>query len=193
MYVERLDAQRLNAYLGVQLPHTGYIRAGMLTSLFTAAVLWSGVFLRGRLLAAGTGSVEAAVTLLLLAPSVLTAALVRPGEHAIASKMLCWIRFLLGFSMLTVYAAAAVSVLYLHSAAKGDLGRFGDVWDVACGVAMFVAAVLVSVFIVSWSRHRKTTRQSNKTIRVEIEQDEDAAEVNFVAPALAYERSGRPS
>jgi hypothetical protein len=123
-YEARLSAESAQVYttstmkpaehvVGVtmRVPIVGYLRAIWLTALATAAVLGIGYWQMDRVEAAVQQRADAAVALLLVAPSLLAAYLVRPGEHAIASRLLRPTRYAIAATGGLSYAAASLLVL----------------------------------------------------------------------------------
>jgi hypothetical protein len=136
----------------VQLP--GYLRSLWLSTIFTSLVLFLGDIFLGRLQRAAHSDVEGAVALLLVAPSLITAYLVRPGEHAIASSLLRVHRYLAGTSGLLTYLAAAALVLNW----KGFALR--EIWSIVTSMALLIAVILT----VGVDAARNDTRDLNALV-----------------------------
>lgn len=103
--------ERADYFVDLELrpPVQGFFRAATASCLFTAVVVTVAAFLRARLQRVGSG---AAVTLLLAVPPLVSAYLVRPGEHALLSRILRPSRYLTASSALVSYVAAAALVLF---------------------------------------------------------------------------------
>jgi hypothetical protein len=85
---------------------SGFLRAALLTSALATALLALG-FWRFSLVSARA---EASAPLLLLAPGLLAAYLLRPGEHALASALLLGVRAMV---LLSGFCAVAATTLLL--------------------------------------------------------------------------------
>ena len=113
----------------------GYLRSLWLSTVIAALLLVFGEIYLHRLQTAAQSRAEAAVALLLVAPSLITAYLVRPGEHAIASSLMRILRYIGGISGLLTYAAAAVLVLgYKNESLR-------HIWICLTGLAIFDACI----------------------------------------------------
>jgi hypothetical protein len=117
----------------MRVPLVGYLRAVWLTSVALAAILLMGRWLIGRLEEAMAQRADAAVALLLVAPSLLAAYLIRPGEHAIASRLLRPIRYAIAVAGSLSYVGAASLVLGW----RGTPERV--VWTVIAAIAALIA------------------------------------------------------
>ena len=115
--------------VGMRVPIMGYLRALWLSSLATGIVLCMARLAFSWIVkdVNSGGGAEALVALILVAPSLLTAYLVRPTEHAIASRMLGIVRF--------------------DVAAIGSLGYFAAAIIVLQRYVPYVSAVLTTVLI----------------------------------------------
>lgn len=127
----------------MRVPLFGYLRAVWLTSLATAAILLVARILIDDVEAAMAERADAAVALLLVGPSLLAAYLVRPGEHAIASRLLRPIRYAVSGGGCLSYISAAVLVLGV----QGDKLRL--VWTCIATLAAIIAAAITIVVILT--------------------------------------------
>lgn len=123
----------------MRVPVVGYLRAIWLTSVATAIVLAVGRWQIERVEAAIQQRADAAVALLLVAPSLLAAYLVRPGEHAIASRLLRPIRYAIAGAGSLSYVAAALLVLGW----TGD--RLRIAWLVLAAMSVAIAVAVSAV------------------------------------------------
>jgi hypothetical protein len=152
-YEARLSAESAQVYttstmrpaehvVGVtmRVPIVGYLRAIWLTSVATAVVLAVALWQIDRVEAASQQRADAAVALLLVAPSLVAAYLVRPGEHAIASRLLRPTRYAIAASGSLSYVAAALLVLDW----SGDDLRVAW-WAIAVISALIAIAITVVV------------------------------------------------
>ena len=89
----------------------GFLRAALLTSVLTCALLFVGRTRLDNL----ASEVEAASTLLLIVPGLLAAYLSRPGEHALASALLVGVRAMVLVTGLCSIAAGLVLVAELST------------------------------------------------------------------------------
>lgn len=139
----------------VRLSLGGYLRAIWMSTLFAAIVLLIGrIFLSDVVNALRVKSeAEAAVALLLVVPSLITAYLIRPEEHAIASSLLRTLRFAAASCGLLTYLAAGMLVLGLSG------GRLADAWTIMCVVA---CAIAVS-FTVAVNKTRKACKGADES------------------------------
>jgi hypothetical protein len=139
-----IDAARHVAVVSLRVPVVGYLRSLMLGSWATAVILVLARVFMDRVLTAVAARADAAVTLLLVAPSLLTAYLVRPDEHAIASRILRPVRYLTAVAGVASFVAAALLVLDIPHHTL----RF--TWT-----ALAVTSAAIAVFVTSiawWSR-----------------------------------------
>lgn len=123
----------------MRVPVVGYLRAVWLTSVATAVILVTGRCFIGRVETAMQQRADAAVALLLVAPSLLAAYLVRPGEHAIASRLLRPIRYAVALTGCLSYLVAALLVLGW----RGSTLQMA--WTVIASVALVIAIALTVV------------------------------------------------
>jgi hypothetical protein len=125
--------------VSMRVPIVGYLRAMWLTSLAMAAVLLAGRNFISRLESAAIERSDAAITLLLVAPSLVIAYLVRPDEHAIASRLLRPIRFgLLGVACLSYIGAATLILGW-----RGSV--LATVWSIVSAASLIIAAAITLV------------------------------------------------
>jgi hypothetical protein len=136
----------LIAIFGLHVPTRGFLRAGLLSSFLNAAILGAGVRYHPNLVASVRGNIEAAVTILLLAPTLFTAYLVRPGEHALLGKLMRWSRYTLVASMGSIYVAAIGTLIYLPK----DGGMEERLWLWCFIAAATCFALQVAGFTSSW-------------------------------------------
>ena len=115
----------------VRVPVSGSLRSLWLASAATTGVLVAGRCVLNSLVTATQHGADAVVALLLLGPSILTAYLVRPGEHPIASVLLRPIRYALVGAAVMSFIGASTLVLGVH---KGTLAWIWTVLAVLTGV-----------------------------------------------------------
>ncbi len=151
-----IDAQDHLLAVRMRVPVLGYLRAVWISSVCNAAVLILGRCLIGRVQDAISNRADAAVALLLLAPSWLAAYLIRPHEHAIASHLLRPMRYLLALAAALSYVAAALLVLNF----KGQALR--NVWTGLAGAAGTIA-MTVTVVIAITARDLKDAAEKQGT------------------------------
>ena len=120
-------------------PLSGFLTYAVFSLIFTAVVLTVGRIFLIRLENPGT-SVEAAVALLLVGPTLLAAYVSRPGEHILVARTLRWIRYLVSLSALLPYVGAATLVLRTDSllAAHIWVGLSVLSWALACSLGAIV-------------------------------------------------------
>jgi len=117
----------------VRLSLAGYLRAIWISTLFAALVLLLGRLNLPSVVKALNTKSEAAVALLLVIPSLITAYLIRPEEHAIASSLLRHLRYLAALAGMLTYLAAGTLVLGVSG------GKLADMWTVLCVVSCAIA------------------------------------------------------
>jgi|SRR3984957_6450062 len=122
---------------------SGYLRAAWISTMFAALILALGNVYLERLERAVQNRAEAAVALLLVVPSLVSAYLVRPGEHAIASKLLRYLRYGAGLCGLVTYFAAAALVLGWN----GNVLSY--IWRSAATLALWVAMIFSGAVILT--------------------------------------------
>jgi hypothetical protein len=77
-------------WVKLRAKRSGFLIGALATSIIISVMLWT-TYLKAPA-AMRSGNSEAAAAALLLAPALLAAYLLRPGEHAITAKMLQWAR-----------------------------------------------------------------------------------------------------
>lgn len=101
----------LIAELSLRPYRSGFLRAAHLTALFAFALV-SLCYLRADSLAlVAEQNADAAIAILLLTPTLLSAVLVRPGEHALLSDYLRGLRYALALAGLCTFSTACSLVL----------------------------------------------------------------------------------
>jgi hypothetical protein len=128
----------------IRVPVAGYLRAIWLTTLLSTTILWIGWHYIPRLTLDEQNNAEAAITMLLVAPSLITAYLVRPGEHAITARLLRNLRIFAGIAGLSSYTAAGVLVLEFH----GHV--LNHAWAILVAVSTICSALLSLAVYRSW-------------------------------------------
>lgn len=147
-------------------PH-GLLRSMVFASAFSALVLLGGILFHDDLVRVGN-NVDAAVAILLVAPSLVSAYLARPGEHVLLGRLLRPIRYWLALSSLSVFVAAASAILYLGP--QPDLQD--EIWRCCFFTAGLAADVVFGAYLFSalWSRNTARNRSTvTRTIGLEFE------------------------
>jgi len=140
----------------------GYLRAAWLSTIFAAAVLLFGDLFLPELRAAVGSRAEAAVALLLVAPSLIAAYLVRPGEHVLASSLLRFLRYLAGLSGLLTYIAAAVLVLKF----RGE--TIPTTWNIVTGIAILDTLIFTIAMARTQNDVRELVRMTGRTYQFRV-------------------------
>ena len=135
----------LTAILGIHVPVRGFLRASVFSALLNAGLLGAGIRYHTDLRALGGAKVEAAVPILLIAPTLFSAYLVRTGEHALLGRLLRWGRYFLVLSMGAVYTAAIAAVMYLETKPRIQ----EQFWAWCFGISAVSAGVLLLGFLAS--------------------------------------------
>ncbi|HEX3803212.1 MAG TPA: hypothetical protein VHV75_10260 [Solirubrobacteraceae bacterium] len=124
----------------------GFLQAAIATAAFTAAAL---LFWRHRLLFLQTNDVEAAASLLLFGPTLVSTFLLLPGEHRMATRMLRGPRvFLLGILVCSLGGALLLAGDYNSRLAVHLWEYFGDGAIVLLGCLVlsgFMPALIVAI------------------------------------------------
>jgi len=131
-------------------------RAGFLTSALVASVITTTMLSLAALKAPDVlrdGKSDAGAAALLLAPTLLAAYIVRPGEHVITSKMLRWARYaLVADGILPAFAVYFLITTQddsnLHKAAAASLhnaDKLKEQWLILAGISV----IFLILFIVS--------------------------------------------
>jgi hypothetical protein len=149
MYTRGYQPQRQPLVIAANLrPRvSGFLRTSQYTVFLSAVLLGlgaAGQFWHGRLTQEGT-SAEAAVTLLVVVPTVMSAFLARDDEHELLSYLLRWPRIAVASS--AACALLAGGALALHVSAW----RLGTLWAVASGLGL---AVFVLLRRIAWLSKR---------------------------------------
>lgn len=132
-------------------PVAGHLRALWITSWIVALTLSVGFVFRSRL--ERLMDADAAVGVLLVAPTLVTAYLLRPDEHLLAAQLLRFPRYASGLAGLASMTSAAVIAL-------GFRGRVLLVsWAVAASVAI-AAAIYLTAVVASTRRDLTSARES---------------------------------
>lgn len=114
-----MDTARKGSYTAqvhMRVLDEGYFRAVILSALLAYLVQLLGFLNLQRLVNASHTDAEAAVALILVAPSIIAAYLIKPGEHIIASRMLRWPRYSAGVAGILTYGSAGALVLHFSIA-----------------------------------------------------------------------------
>jgi hypothetical protein len=125
------------AYISLRARREGNLRAAVLTGLLSTALLWAGYLDLDDI--ADEQQSQVAAALLLLGPTLLAAALVRPGEHHLVTRVFWWVRVLTAGCMLSMLVA--VGVLAGAGAEARDW-----IWLGAATVCSVCAALLLVAF-----------------------------------------------
>jgi hypothetical protein len=140
------------AILRLMAPKTGIIRTSFLTALFTAVVLTAGAFRLSALVDAKDG----VATVLVGVPAVIAVYIARPGEHALASRLLFGVRACVLLSGIVSFAASALLL-----AGPGGVALEAAWWSLD-GVAILMAVLLLA----SLMRSRKPPKTPYRPPRV---------------------------
>jgi hypothetical protein len=140
-----LQPTNAEALIDIAAPREGIIRASLLTSLLTAVVLTAGAFRLSELHSAREG----VATVLVAVPAVVAAYVARPGEHALASRLLFGVRFAVLVSGALSFAASALLL-------AGPRGVTQDaIWWSLTGLSWLLAAALAASFMAPKEPRRK--------------------------------------
>jgi hypothetical protein len=147
---------RGNTWVKLRAQRGGFLIAAPLTALLSTALLWLGEAHLTDLSAPATGrpgpaaeppgSVDAYSALLFVVPAVISAFIIRPGEHAIASRLLGGVRLLVALAAGSSVAAAAV----LAAGVQGE--ALDRVWTACASTAGVCAVMLVISSILPFAR-----------------------------------------
>ena len=128
---------------------SGFLRAALLSSLFTTLVLALVWWRSATLMDPATTNVGAAVALVLTAPSVISLFIIRPGEHALVSNTLLGPRLVLSVEATLPFVGAALFVLV------GAPGR-AHVW---LGVLAALSVIIFAYYSAAALRSHQLTRR----------------------------------
>lgn len=134
----RADDHVLAVHMSVSL--SGFLRSAWLATLFTVALLVISRLRLNDVEQAIDSRAGAAVAIALIGPSLLSAYLVRPDEHAITSRLIRPLRYAVAACALVGYAGAGIVAL-----AGGDSEletQFNVLVAVAGALAAYVSLVL---------------------------------------------------
>lgn len=95
------------AWVELRAKRSGFLAGALAASALTTLLLWLGVIASSDVI--DDGKFEPATAALLLAPALVAAFIVRPGQHAITVKMLRWARIILVLNA----ALPALAVFFL--------------------------------------------------------------------------------
>lgn len=131
----------LPAVVTLRVGRRGFLTLSWLTALLITTLLW--IFESTG--AAALVHPEVSATVLLIVPALLTALVVRPGEHPVATRLLFGVRLLVAISgLLAVGAAAAVS-----NATPSDWSP-QHTWFIYAVVCSAVAGFLTLSWVLAW-------------------------------------------
>lgn len=135
VHTPRLDeGERALATAYFRVPRGGFLRSALGVAALAWALLLVGVVELDALTRQANSQTAAA--LLLLAPTFMAAAIIRPGEHEFATASLLGVRLLVVLSM----SATLLATLVLAGLASGDKAA---VWDVGFGLSSVAVVMLV--------------------------------------------------
>jgi hypothetical protein len=118
-----------------------------------------GYIFLDRLVGVAENQSDAAVALLLVAPSLLTAYLVQPGEHPIASRVLRPLRYLVALSALSTYVVASMLVLGFSKAVISTWWLRLTQFAVGVSVVLLAAVVATVLDLRKVKRNRTEERE----------------------------------
>jgi hypothetical protein len=142
---------------------SGFVRTSQYTVFLSSLLLLLGAaaqFWESRLTRAGT-SAEAAVALLLVVPTVMSAFLVRDDEHELLSFLLRWPRIAVASSAACALLAGGALAIHVSS------WRLGVIWAVASGIGWLVFALLRGIARLSKVAMHDTAMLANETFSYE--------------------------
>jgi hypothetical protein len=168
-YEARLGAESVQVYtatgiergehvvaVSMRVQILGFLRAMWLTSVAMAGILIAGRVFISRLETATQQRSDAAIALLLVAPSLVAAYLVRPGEHVIASRLLRPIRYALAVAACLNYVGAAALVLGWRG------GGLRLVWLlIAVGSGLVAAGISLVIYLTKRDLDSATDHEGN--------------------------------
>jgi hypothetical protein len=131
----------------------GLVRSATITAALTSVLLWGAWASASRFVSLGvisTGnSTDAATALLLLAPGIIAAFLVRPGEHALVTELLSGVR--LTTIIVGLIPVVGAAILAVHP----TVARARDCFEALaiCGSVVFVSLAATLIQAMWW--HRK--------------------------------------
>jgi|GEM_PF-5306669 len=136
-----------------------FLRPSQLTVLASFVFLVAGALAQtfGRRLSSPSSNTEAAVALLLVVPSVMSAFLARAGEHQLLSDLLRWPRLAVGASAYISLLAGGAMVVHVAGT------PLAIVWYVAAAITGLVLLLLVVVTRASGAAMRDVQRDADKT------------------------------
>jgi hypothetical protein len=128
--------------------HGGFLRGALAAAFLITAMLWL-FFLRADSIAGQTTS----ASILLLAPGLLAAYIVRPGEHLLARKLRRPWRWLLTFDGILALLAAAAFVAFSPGSNVKDPDA-PEVLSLVWLLCAILASAILAILIASWRRSR---------------------------------------
>jgi hypothetical protein len=134
----QLQPAEAAASIEISAPRDGIIRASLLTALLTSVVLTGGAFR----LSALESVREGVATVLVSVPALIAAYLARPGEHALASRLLFGVRIAVLSSGVLSFAASGLLLV-----GPGGVAREATWWCLT-GISWLVTALLLVSFTV---------------------------------------------
>ncbi len=128
--------------------HGGFLRGALAAAFLITAMLWL-FFLRADSIAGQTTS----ASILLLAPGLLAAYIVRPGEHLLARKLRRPWRWLLTFDGILALLAAAAFVAFSPGSNVKDPDA-PEVLSLVWLLCAILASAILAILVASWRRSR---------------------------------------
>ena len=158
----------------VDLKIQGLFRALFTSVLIASALLIACDFLIHPLWIATRHKSESAITILLVVPTLITTYLIRPGEHALTSRMLLSLRICGGLVALVDYMAAGLTILTQNNQQQ----LFNRLWGFFSVSALALAIVISAAVFLSRSRTNLAKKLYGSTQSRQVEEFESAGYLN---------------
>jgi hypothetical protein len=140
------------AVLWLTVGGPGFVSGALSATALTTVALTTCLFAAGEIAANSTS----APALLLALPALIASYVARPDQHALTTKMLAAVRWLLLSSALLAYAAAAWVTFTGHgSSAQAAVDeRTGDL-QLGLGIAAALSLIPLTSIAITWIRNRR--------------------------------------
>ena len=143
----------LPAVVALRVGRRGFLTISWLTAVFAAAILWSFAVVGDDALTHR----EVTAAVLVVVPAILTALVIRPGEHPIATRLLFGVRFLVAACGLLLFAAAAAA-----TEVKPSDWSTAHAWRIYAIAASIIAGFLT----LSWVMATDTMQQISEFLHM---------------------------
>lgn len=138
IYTSEVAAANYSVAAFLRVPVAGHLRALWITAVVISVTLALGLVLHSRLLA--LTDADAAVGILLIAPTLVTAYLLRPDEHLLAAQLLRFPRYASGLAGLMSMTCAAIIALGFGRAVL--VAWWAGATVIAVGAAAYLSVVV---------------------------------------------------